>query len=271
MMNKMNMLIYYLSKGLVGTKLHYAYVEKLALAVVFVVQHFRHYILLRTTTIIFDANPMQYILSRHILGGRYSKWIVILQEFDLEFSTAKSKKSLVFVELMTDLPRVHDESVVQDSLPDESLFLIDSSDPWYGDVLIYLQTQHVFNLNYQKMIVDVFTINPIHYLYCRRCSLSSWGRYGFASVFIHDEAERILNDYHSGACGGHLSRLATAQKILCTLGTFWPTIFKDCMNAVQKCHPCQIFSKNMHSHPYSITSCSRCRSLFQMGDRFHNM
>ena len=28
-----------------------------------------------------------------------------------------------------------------DLLCDESLFLIDLSDPWYGDILIYLQTQ----------------------------------------------------------------------------------------------------------------------------------
>jgi hypothetical protein len=42
--------------------------------------------------------------------------------------------------------------------------------------------------------------------------------------------------------------LATAQKIL-RAGYFWPTIFKDCINTVQKCHPCQIFSKKMHAHP----------------------
>ena len=42
-----------------------------------------------------ETNPMQYILSRQTLGGKYLKWIVILQEFDLEFITAKSKKSLV--------------------------------------------------------------------------------------------------------------------------------------------------------------------------------
>jgi hypothetical protein len=81
---------------------------------------------------------MQYILSHHILGGHYLKWIVLLQEFDLKFSTTKSKKSLVFAKLMIDLPRVIEESVVQDSLPNEYLFLIDSYDPWYGDILIYL-------------------------------------------------------------------------------------------------------------------------------------
>lgn len=64
----------------------------------------------------------------------------------------------------------------------------------------------------------------------------------------HEEEERILNDFHNGACGGHLSGLATTQKILRT-GYFWPIIFKDCMNAIKKCHPCQVFTKKMHAHP----------------------
>ena len=29
-----------------------------------------------------------------------------------------------------------------------------------------------------------------------------------------EEAERVLNDCHSGTCGGHMSGYATAQKIL---------------------------------------------------------
>ena len=28
----------------------------------------------------------------------------------------------------------------------------------------------------------------------------------------HDEAEVVLNDFHGGACGGHLSGLSIAQK-----------------------------------------------------------
>jgi hypothetical protein len=66
---------------------------------------------------------------------------VILQEFDLEFKCAKSKKSLVFVELISDLPCTETENVADDYLPDESLFLISSDDLWYGDIIIYLQTQ----------------------------------------------------------------------------------------------------------------------------------
>jgi hypothetical protein len=65
---------------------------------------------------------------------------------------------------------------------------------------------------------------------------------------IHVEAERVLNDCHLGACGGHLSGMATTQKIL-HADYFWPSIFKDCIEAVKKFPPCQVFNKKAHTHP----------------------
>jgi hypothetical protein len=133
--------IYYLSKILSGPELIYSHVEKLALAAVIAIHRFRHYILLHTTTVITDSNPMYHVLTRQVLGGKYSKWIIILQEFDLEFTKAKAKKSLVFAELICALPRADEKIEPRDSLPDESLFLISTFYPWYGDILLYLQTQ----------------------------------------------------------------------------------------------------------------------------------
>ena len=97
-------MIYYLSRNFYPTEIEYSDVEKLALAAVQVVQRFHHYIILRKMTVIFDCNPMMYILTKQLLGGKSSKWIVILQEFDLEFEESKSKKSLIFVEFMCDFP-----------------------------------------------------------------------------------------------------------------------------------------------------------------------
>jgi hypothetical protein len=134
--------IYYLSKSLSGPELRYSHVEKLALAAVITVQRFRCYILLCTTIVISDSNPMYHILTRQVLGGKYSKWIVILQEFDLEFTKSKAKKSLVFAELICALPPADEDIEPRDSLLDESLFLINTSDPWYREILLYLQTQH---------------------------------------------------------------------------------------------------------------------------------
>jgi hypothetical protein len=62
--------IYYLSQSLMTTETKYLHVEKLALAVVQAVQHFHHYILLRRTTIIFNCNPMQHILTRQLSRGK---------------------------------------------------------------------------------------------------------------------------------------------------------------------------------------------------------
>jgi hypothetical protein len=70
--------IYYLSRGLVGPELNYSHIEKLALAAVHVVQWFHHYVLFRKTTIIAIVNPFQYVLTRRVIGGKISRWIVVL-------------------------------------------------------------------------------------------------------------------------------------------------------------------------------------------------
>jgi hypothetical protein len=84
--------IYYFSRSLTPTETKYLHVEKLALAAVQVIRRFRHYILSLKTTVISNYKPMQHLLTCQLLGGKYSKWIVILQEFDLEFECTKSKK-----------------------------------------------------------------------------------------------------------------------------------------------------------------------------------
>ena len=88
--------IYYLSRNLIDTEIRYSHVEKLALATVHAVQRLRHYILLRQTLVVAHVNPFQFVLTCRMIGGKYNKWIVILQEFDLEFVLAKSKKSSIF-------------------------------------------------------------------------------------------------------------------------------------------------------------------------------
>jgi hypothetical protein len=130
--------IYYVSKNLSGPLLKYKHEEKLSLAVVLVVQKLRHYILLRTTKVVADSNPMQYLLNRRQVNRKFTRWIIILQEYDLDFSTPKSKKALVLAELVTTLPSNTPSAPVNTDFPDEHLFYITSDDPWFGDLLVYL-------------------------------------------------------------------------------------------------------------------------------------
>ena len=42
--------------------------------------------------------------------------------------------------------------------------------------------------------------------------------------------------------------LAQAKKIFCA-GYFWPSMFKVCITAIQKCHNFQIYHHKMHAPP----------------------
>ena len=70
--------------------------------------------------------------------GGYNKWIVILQEFDIEFVSKKLKKLLIFAELMSNFPSLDKVEAHEDSFVDDHIFLISSLDPWYGDIIVDL-------------------------------------------------------------------------------------------------------------------------------------
>ena len=170
---------------------------------------------------------MRYLLSRLLLQGCATKWVVVLQEFNLEFLSPENTKALALDALMKDLPPLTTSRPPKDDLPDDFLFVISMEDPWYGDILLYLRT-HEFaaHLNHEDMrriwnqaihhllIGDVLYRRGIDTILC--------------DFITNDEAETILNDCHSGAYGGHLSGLATSQKILWA-SYFWPSIFTDCI------------------------------------------
>jgi hypothetical protein len=45
-----------------------------------------------------------------------------------------------------------------------------------------------------------------------------------------------------------MSGYAIDQKIL-RARYFWPSLFKDCINVVEKCHACQTYNNKIRSHP----------------------
>jgi hypothetical protein len=139
--------------------------------------------------------------------------MVILQEFDLDFISAKSNKSLVFAELISEL-LVESGDVVLEELPIRGdIFFIESLDPWYEDILIYLQTlkfptfasrdEHRWIRHQAK---NYLILNDTLYRRGVDCVLRR--------CLTHEEANIVLNNCHTGACDGHLSGLATGQNIL---------------------------------------------------------
>ena len=57
----------------------------------------------------------------------------------------KIEKIIDFVDLISDFPSKEEEEVCEDTFVDKHIFLISTLDPWYGDIIIYLQTLKVPN------------------------------------------------------------------------------------------------------------------------------
>jgi hypothetical protein len=76
------------------------------------------------------------MLTRHVIGEKISRWIVILQEFKLDFVSKKSKKSLVFVELILEFLVESGHVIPEESPIKGNMFLIVSSNLLYGDILV---------------------------------------------------------------------------------------------------------------------------------------
>ena len=103
--------------------------------------------------------------------------------------------------------------VEYDSFIDEYIFLISTSDPWYGYILMYLYNLKC-HASFSREERCNLCVNAKNYLLIgdtlyRREVDSILRRF-----LTHEEVERVLNDYHSRACRGNLSGIETTQKIL---------------------------------------------------------
>lgn len=145
------------------------------------------------------------------------------------------------------MPRIYQEQCLEEDILDKHLFLIDSSDPWYENILVYLQTMR-YPPNVSREERRQLRLHAKNYLIIDNTLYRRGGDCILRHCLTREEAKKTLNDYHARECGGHLSGVETTQKIMPTV-YFWPSISKNCVEAVKICHPCQIYSKKMHAHP----------------------
>jgi len=114
---------------------------------------------------------------------------------------------------MSYFPRMDEDIFHDDSFIVEHILLISSSNPWYGDILIYLQTlklpQHILRDKWRCIRHQAKNYLIIYDM------LYHWGVDDiFCHCLSHEEDEVVLNECQSGACDGHLFGFVKTQKIL---------------------------------------------------------
>ena len=231
-------MIYYASRTLNDAQLNYATTEKELLAIVFAFDKFRPYLIGNKVVVHTDHSAIKYLMTKKDAKPRLIRWVLLLQEFDVEIKDKKGTENLV-ADHLSRLEGARDDIPVNDDFPDEKLFAIEDKRevPWFADYVNYLVAKVIPpEFNYQKKkrffahLKHYYWEEPILYRHCadqviRRC-------------VPEDEMHSILNHCHTLSCGGHFGGQRTAAKVLQS-GFYWPSLFKDAHQFVSTCDKCQ--------------------------------
>ncbi|GJU34506.1 uncharacterized protein Tco_1182860 [Tanacetum coccineum] len=87
--------IYYASRTLDSAQWNYSTTEKELLAIVFALEKFCSYLLGTKVIVYCDHAALKYLLAKKEAKPRLIRWILLLQEFNMEIRDKKSSKNLV--------------------------------------------------------------------------------------------------------------------------------------------------------------------------------
>jgi hypothetical protein len=206
--------IYYASKTLNEAQLNYTTTEKEMLAVVFSCDKFRSYIIGSKVIVFTDHAAIHYLFAKKDAKPRLIRWILLLQEFDMEIRDKKGSENVVADHLSRlEQLEVGENTCIQEVFLDEQLLEVEAKLPWYADFVNYLACKVIPpDLSYhqkKKFLHDVRSYlwdDPILF---KRCSDQVIRR-----CIPEEEVHDILHHCHSSLYGGHFGATQTAARVL---------------------------------------------------------
>ena len=122
-------------------KINYTTTEKELLAMVYALEKFWPYILGSKIIIYIIHATLKYLLSKKEAKPRLIRWVLLLQEFDLEIKDKKGSENSV-VDHLSHL-HISGGGDIGDTFPDEHLLAISSHAPWYAHIVNFIVTRSI--------------------------------------------------------------------------------------------------------------------------------
>ena len=82
-------MLHYASKTLNNVQINYTTIEKELLAIVFALDKFHSYLVGSHVVVFTDHAALKYLLSKQDAKPRLIRWVLLLQEFDIEIKDKK--------------------------------------------------------------------------------------------------------------------------------------------------------------------------------------
>jgi len=93
--NQQSYAIYFLSKNLTPAELNYIVTEKVFLAMIFSINKFRHYITGYEVFVHTNHFAIKYLINKPLTSGRVTRWLILLQEFNITIIDRPGKSNVV--------------------------------------------------------------------------------------------------------------------------------------------------------------------------------
>ncbi|GKV41178.1 hypothetical protein SLEP1_g48746 [Rubroshorea leprosula] len=208
------------------------------------------------------VSPVQ-VVPKKDAKPRLLRWILLLQEFDLEIKDRKGVENSV-ADHLSRIDEVYvecgDDQLFLDEFPDEQLCLVSlcalSSLPWYTDFVNYLVSNVLPpNLSFQQN--KKFFSDIKHYLWEEPFLYKICGDGMIRRCVPQEEVNAILSFCHDKEVGGHFGASKTTSKVL-QCGFYWPSLFKDAYAYVSACDQCQRTGNISRRHEMPLTNILVC-------------
>ncbi|CAM8931913.1 unnamed protein product [Rhodiola kirilowii] len=134
---KKPVVIHYASRTLDAAQRNYSTTEKELLAVIFALEKFRPYLLGSKIVVFSDHAAIRYLMTKKESKPRLIRWILLLQEFDVEIKDKKGIENTV-ADHLSRIVREEETGAITETFPDEYLFAVQEKAPWYANIVNYL-------------------------------------------------------------------------------------------------------------------------------------
>ena len=113
------------------------------MAVVFAIDKFRSYLVGAKVIVYTDHAALKYLLTKKDAKPRLIRWILLLQEFDIEIRDKKGVENSVADHLSRLHHRDTHELPINDYIRDDTLLKVTDSNPWYANIVNYMVAGYV--------------------------------------------------------------------------------------------------------------------------------
>jgi hypothetical protein len=132
--------IYFVSKNLSLAEINYIVTKKEFLVVFHVINKFHYYITGYEVFLHTDHFFIRFLMNKPITNGRVTRWLLLLQEFNITMLDRPRKENLA-ANFLSQIKNEDDDIPIDDSFPDEHIFSLSINTPCFSNMEKYLATR----------------------------------------------------------------------------------------------------------------------------------